>query len=348
MFLRSLLALAAAAVLAPSLPAIAHAAGEASVQVVVETVPPIEGVRFDLDGERFQSGRDGVAKITAPRTKSHRLEVMDRTVRRPRLRASFVRWDDPVFSPIRSLSVAAVSRVRLQVGFDVSYLVQEGFVDEQGRPVDPGAIDGVTFTDRGGRVSVEPDRPIWVSGTRVVRGPDGLQTESLPHAVESVTAGGTNVVNVGQQVFFADRETMWQIQVLFYDLQLKVRDRFFGFPIGSTLSLESPDGHVRRYRLSSTATLTIRSLPRGDYRVTVHGRGLPLEAPIALSRDQSEQLVFLSVYDLGAVGAIVLLFLVGLALIGRRKLRKRNRSAAIVSTDPLELATLLRAGGRQD
>ena len=81
-----------------------------------------------------------------------------------------------------------------------------------------------------------------------------------------------------------------------------VRDALLGFPIGSAVRLEYPERQGRaREALGPGGELTLESLPRGDYRVSVDALGISSSRPVALSRDQEVQLQVISWLDVAVV-----------------------------------------------
>ena len=77
-----------------------------------------------------------------------------------------------------------------------------------------------------------------------------------------------------------------QLRLLLFSARFEVRDALLGFPIGSAVLLEYPDGRVVRQALDADGELTLKSLPRGDYRVRVDALGISSSRPISLSGDQ--------------------------------------------------------------
>lgn len=287
--------------------------------LVIETVPELKGVQFSLDGRRFVSNAKGIARISTSSSGSFLLKLLRKQVGGPGTRATFDRWIDNYFTSDRFVTVTVGAVKRLQVGFDVDYSVTQIFVDQYGAVVDPDRIESVTYSNSlGNWFTVEPKDQTWVRGSRITRVGDELGVVPVPHSVRSVMVYGSNVVNAGQQKLLAAANEEWRVEnLLFYSARFLVKDRLFGFPIGSSIKLEYPDRHVELHPLGPGAAITIHSLPRGDYRVTVQGPGILVGAPVALSRDQEAKLVLLSYYDISAAVLFALVFLVGLVVVGR-------------------------------
>ena len=93
-------------------------------------------------------------------------------------------------------------------------------------------------------------------------------------------------------------------------MTVEVRDALLGFPIGSVVRLEYPNGRVKRYALGRGAELAVGSLPLGNYRVSVEALGISSSRPVALWGDRRVGLEVMSWLDV----AIVVLGLGSIAL----------------------------------
>ena len=295
----------------------------------VQTVPPLRGVRFSVtptgaatsspetavSGRSFVSGDDGIGRIGIDQG-TYRLEVLPWEGSEATIRAAFSRWSDDVFFSSREVEVK--SDVQLQVGFDVSHLVSLRFVDLAGHPLDWGEGTSVTVTSSmGGRERFVDSEPKWLQAGRVVRRFAGLEETKLLYSVDSVTVGGSNVVNSKQQRFYPSESQEWEIRLSLYSARFTARDALFRFPIGSGIRLQYPDGHSEQLPFESRGELTVTSLPRGSYRVKVDALGLSFSRPVTLSRDQDMQLEVISYLDIGVVFFLVVSLALGLFLIGR-------------------------------
>ncbi|MEP6667314.1 MAG: hypothetical protein ABJA81_12775, partial [Nocardioidaceae bacterium] len=73
----------------------------------------------------------------------------------------------------------------------------------------------------------------------------------------------------------------------------------------------------------SSATML---LPRGEYSLAIReGYGIPITTPVALSREQHADVLFVSTLDVALVVGIALILVVSLILIGRPHFLKRRR-----------------------
>jgi hypothetical protein len=179
--------------------------------------------------------------------------------------------------------------------------------------------DGAIFTFTGAKL----EKPVLLQGTRVVPLTGGLVSKNLLYRVQSVTIDGNNLVNRSQQAFEPAKSARVPLKLLFYSARFTARDRLFGFPIGSGIQLEFPNGRVHVYRFDGSGGVVIPALPRGNYRVTVQAAGLGRTSPVAMTRDQVATLKVFSYLDAGVVIAVLASIALGLLLVGRPSLRKR-------------------------
>jgi hypothetical protein len=162
-------------------------------------------------------------------------------------------------------------------------------------------------------------RPAGVSPTGVFK----LVRRPVYHSVQRVIVDGSNVINRGQQRFFPVRERRPQIQLLFFSARFRARDALFGFPVGSAVRLEYPNGRRERFEFGSDSELTLDSLPRGDYEVDVEGAGVSFSRPLSLSRNQDLELEVVTWLDFAAALLLLTAIVLGLLLIGRPRLVRR-------------------------
>ena len=297
-------------------------------QLEIHTVPALPGVVLSLDGRAFRSDENGIARIQVDQGGTYRLEVLPIDPKVPGTRVEFRRWES-VFTPYRDVEIPRVTQ--LEVGFDVSHQVTMQFVDLEGQPVDPKRITSFTARSSSGAVyTLEGPGPHWLPAERVVRDLYGIDERELLYSVESVMAGGSNLVNQGQQRFLVEPNDVWQIELLLYSIRLTARDALFGFPIGRQIRLEYPDGRLERHTLSPGGELSLDSLPRGEYRVKVEGAsGISPVVPVALSRDQSVRLKVISSLDIGLALMLSVATASGLLFAGRPHLLRRLQTVAL-------------------
>jgi phospholipase C len=294
-------------------PAPANAGERAAAPPAIRTVPAVPGMRFEAGATRFEADAAGLAR--PPRgVGGAQLRALDTEIA-PGVRARFDRW-------YRGRRIAAIS---------LHHKVRASFVDPSGAAIDPGLVTSVTLRGSdGGRHVLTGDREVWLQGNRVVPESGGRKSTAIHYAAERVLVAGSNVVNRGQQRFFPAESRTMELRLLLFQVRVTVRDALLGFPIGSAIRLRYPNGEVRREALDRGAELTLTSVPRGDYRVSVDALGLSSSRPVALSRDQELDLQVISWLDV----AVVLLGLTSVALallFIRRPSHVKRRPAGLVT-----------------
>ncbi len=296
----------------------------------LQTVPPIAGVTFQIAGQQFVTGADGSTIVTVPAEGSYDLQVITNTYHDPYQRVEFSRWLSQSFVPTRQIHLPSPEPV-VQVGLNVYELVGENFVSLDGQPVDPQRITSFSIRSiQGDSFTFTNGLPRWIPASRVTRRRDGnLDVVKLLYTVTEVMVDGSNVVNKGQQQYYADPNGTWTISLLFYSLRVQSTDALFGFPAGKSLQLYLPNEQVQTYPLDPTGAAQIRGLARGSYSFRITGvRGLSTLAPVALSKDQTVVTRVISYLDMGVVAGAGLLVALAFLAIGRvMVLRSRARDA---------------------
>lgn len=293
-------------------------------EIVIHTVPSLSGVEFSLDGRKFQSGPDGSARITVNRAGTYPIELLTSEIQAPTFRAVFQRWEPESFNSVRRARVPESSL--LQVGFEVSRLVDLAFVNLEGDQVEDDLISSILIRSSNGAVfSIQDFQENWFSATMIQRRLTGLDSVTISHSVQQVEVIGSNVVNRGQQRFSVEGQQQVQIELLLYTLHFVGKDSLFGFPMGSGVELEYPDGSIRFHPFQSENTLSIKNLPRGSYRARLmDAHGFAFSIPIAVSRDQAIVLPVISYLNIGLFSVVILIILVSPLLMGRRISQKRQ------------------------
>jgi hypothetical protein len=330
--------LVALAVALPVVPQpVAAAPGPA---LVVRTMPPVPNARILLDGRKLRTRPDGTLRMVPGRWGELRRRIEVPTVWHQGARARFSRWIgriDQAVPPTRDLQVVAA--------FDIDYPVQFRFVGQGGEPVPYDRIDQVELRGATGVVvNASGERlrkPLLLWGSRVITLHAGPRQKDIYYRLQSVRMRGANVVNQAQQRYIPSADRSVRVSLLFFDAQVQVRDALFGFPTGRWVRVRYPDGSRERHRLGPGRTVTLRSLPRAPYDLTVEGFGLPISSPVAITRPQTIPLKFVSWLDVGVGLLVALTFVIGLPLLGRRMLRRPSpstdgsRGADIDLTDPV-------------
>jgi hypothetical protein len=291
-----------------------------SVTLVVEpatlhlrTLPPIPGVLFEFRGHRFTTGVDGSAIVQLETPASP--EEVPTFVSAPSatgIRIEFGKWWG--------------NAPDLTAGFDLFYLVSLQFANRLGTAVDPATIDAVTLRSSIGEIINLPRiEPIWVHGMRVVSLAGGLEAKDILYGVDDVEIKGANVVNRAQQRFAPRESRAWNVELLFYQTSIELRDLIFGFPISATIRLEYPNGEVLRVQTDSSGVVELPALPRGTYHVTPERVGVTVTQALAMSRDADAHLTVISYLDVAVGLTIPIGIAVGLLLVGRPHLIGRLR-----------------------
>ena len=313
--------------------------------LTLETVPSLAGIPISVNGQTVTTDAQGIATANIRTPGQTNLEVLQEpdTNIDESTRVSFIRWSDEGFQSSRTLDIEDDKHI--QVGFSVSHPITYNFVDLSGEPVDAAEVSSLHIrTSTGEQITLTSDATPWLTSTRIARRRTGLEATNVLYSIESVMIDGTNVVNRYQQRFLVQANDLWTIEVLLYSASVRAADAFFGFPVGTGVSLEYPDGHLQTLPFGSSRIIHLKSLPRGTYRIKVEGvQSLTGWTPIALSRDQNVEIQVFSVIDVLvvlAVGGVISLtllfygrpFVMKLPLIIYRKLhdgsglRRRSQS----------------------
>jgi len=304
------------------LPSLGSSKATAELEVIpaiieVHTTPALSGIRFSLDYKIFSSDDYGVARIEVKKAGTYHLEVLPLDSKDPNIQMAFSRWGDDIFQPARDIKIPFDKP--LQVGFEVSYPVDQTFIDLSDQPVDLSRITSVTLKGSSGTTyTFEDHQPHWLPAGRVIRLNNGLQETKILYSIISVVIDGSNVVSQAQQRYYVHPNDVWPVKLLLYSARFTAHDALFGFPIGSGIHVEYPDGDVQSFSFNLDKEHESEGLARGIYHVQVTGaKGYAPITPIALSRDQNVELLVFSYVDLGVLLAVGLFLSVGLLLFGR-------------------------------
>jgi hypothetical protein len=278
-----------------------------STAVEIKIVPPLPGINFKLGNRLFSSDENGIARIEVSQIGVYPLELLPLETGNPGVRLEFIRWADSSFSANREVEVPL--DYTLELGLALFYQVSLNFVDREAQLVPPERITEMKLKGSDGALYSFTEFDLhWLQANRVARRVHGLEVTPIQYSVESVMIDGSNVVNSSQQRFYLKPNDLWVIQALLYSAHFSAHDAFLGFPMGSGVRLQYPDGHSEDFAFGPEGELQLPDLARGLYRVTVlgvEGAGLSFPTPIALSRDQTVSIPILSFLDL-TLGSIML------------------------------------------
>jgi len=293
-------------------------------QVVIQVTPSIPDVGFMMDGRKFYSDEEGIAKISISESGVYRLFVLDQEYSHPNQRIELGRWTEEIYQPYQDISVP--TNKTIQVGINVYQIFSMDFVDLNGIKVDPSRVSEFTIRSLQGDVFVLKDgEPRWFPASRTARRLTGLEETKLYYSVINVMVDGSNVVNQSQQRFYTSAGGNLTIELILYSLQVNAIDGLFGWPVGKSLLLEYPDGRIEEYPLNEKGGVDIESLARGTYFLRIAGvKGIDNRIPVALSRNQTVNMKVITYFDIAVFGFLGLLFVLGLLLFGRPWLLKAS------------------------
>ena len=320
--------------------------------VTIQAVPPIEGIRFLLDERRLTTDHNGLVFSRLRRPGSHNLTAPDLQSVEPGVRVHFAHWSDGDFPSVRKLSVTTFTS--LEVGFDVSYSTPLQFVSDDGNPIANEGIDSITvIDDRNTGYSLATDGPQWLPGSRAIESGGGIRSEEISYVVDAVVAGGRDRLVQGQPPFHPSPEQSWSIVLDGFagagtptevaaesppstnQVLLEVRDALFGFPIGSAVNIEGPDGHSERHELGPGARLSLEEDGAGDFRATAVGPGISFTQRFDPSRTERVRLSVITYLDI-AIGLLTVV-LIGagvVALVRRIGSPRQQRGSPIAQARP--------------
>jgi len=292
------------------------------IEVTLQTVPPVAGIEIQIDGARLTTDANGEVSTRIDRPGDVTIEVPAGGPIDQKTRWEFRRWETGSAGLKRTLPVGQDATV--QLGLEMQHLLTLGFLDLGGGVVEASRVDSVELKSTVGDVEVvRPSDLLWVRVNNISRAGSGLIASPVEYAVVKVVMSGTNVVNQGQQriALLVDPRDHWDIELLLFGLTVNARDRLFGFPMGSTVELTYPDGHVEQRPLES-GDATFTGLPRGEYDVRILGPTLGISQPVSVTRPQQVTIRVLSYLDVG-----VAIFALAAALVlpvGARVVRQRR------------------------
>jgi hypothetical protein len=302
----------------------------------VQTVPPLAGVTFKIDGREFVSGSDGIAQIDMYKVGRYTLEADIEKFESEDTRIEFGRWQMESFDTTREVDIPSDEPV--QAGINVYHRIGQTFVDLDGKPVDMKRISKITIRSIHGDVFTYTNGDMrWIPASRVARRPTGLEVTPLQYSVMNVTVDGSNVVNQAQQKFMVKPDEVYRVQLLLYSMHISTHDGLFGSPVGTHVRVDYPNGVVQTYKLDPTGKVEIHSLARGIYRIQVLGvSGMISPTPVALSRNQEVALKVLTNVDMVMAGVAGLIVAAGLLFIGRPELLHSSLRRRQADTQELE------------
>ncbi len=308
--------------------------------VTIQVVPRLEGIRFLLDGRTLTTDHNGLAFTRLRRPGSHNLAAPDLQRIEPGVRVHFAHWADGDFPSVRKLSVTTFTT--LEAGFDVSYSTPVNFASRAGDPIAAEDIDSVTIIDdRDTGYSLASDGPQWLPGSRALASGGEIRSEEISYTLEAVVAGGRDRLAPGQPRFHPSPGQSWNIVLdssptdgraegagvepagardprATNHVVFEVSDALFGFPTGSAVSIESPDGRSQRHELGPSARFSLEEAGAGDFQATALGPGISFAQRFDPSRVERVRLSVITYLDI-AIGLLTLVLVAaGVMALARR------------------------------
>jgi hypothetical protein len=134
-----------------------------TTSLVIETVPPLEGITFRLDGESYSTDEEGVARVDSAVPGRFELQTKDRVLLTGSQRIEFAVWSDGVAEGLRVVDVEGSTR--LQAGFRVDNLVTESFRTSEGDVLKPNSVGPFVIVDDTGESTDIPRKLARIGGT---------------------------------------------------------------------------------------------------------------------------------------------------------------------------------------
>lgn len=284
--------------------------------LVVHALPDVAGLQFMLDGETYVTDELGVARIEVYEWTTdlrQRIEVPDAALGPESNGATASFWGWQGWGGPRDKLVQAY--------FDLNYPTTLLFQDGDKNPIDASQVTSITLRNSVGNTYLftgeQLRSPQVLPGSRVVPSREGRQSEPFTYSVLEVIVGGSNVVNKSQQFFEAGEIREFRVKLLLFSVTITARDALFGGSTGTGVEVKFPDGHMEEYSFAKDQTVTLNSLPRGEYEVGVIGGGFAPPRPLTLSRDQTLELEAVTTLDMAVVLGVIASFGFGLLFAGR-------------------------------
>jgi hypothetical protein len=289
-------------------------------------VPVLPGVHFSVDGHVVVTTANGQASYTAQHDfAAHTLALLDTNVQGTDRRYEFNRWAgqrDPKQAFSRTVTALPLrTNSAITAAFTVQQKVLPRFVEQNGSPLDLTRVSAITVKSDAGQVThLSPGAAAWLDGMRPVYHNSQLSAQPATYTLQSVIVSGTNVVDAGRQAFTTSLNSTPTFITQFHALVITGHDALFKSPAGKQAILTFPDGSRKTVNLDAQHSATVLDLPRGKYSVHVKaGAAIVAADQFVLARDMTANLVVISVWDLLALGATVLLVALVLLAIGRRR-----------------------------
>lgn len=291
------------------------ASAEREIPVMIQTVPPISGVSFSLDGRTFVTDKHGLGLATVSSPGTYELKILTRKKKSDVSTRVFSLWSDHSTSPSHKVEVETFTF--LQAGFDTRVPIGFSFVDEESNAVDALAVESVTLVDELGDVQTVDDDTARINQTRVVATDGGIRQQEITYVVKRATVHGVDAATEDQVPFALSTNPSPEIELQLHDVVVDISDALFGNPLASTLHVDYPEGRSASRRVGTSGTVNLGKLPPGQYRVIAAGSGFSSSASFTPTESPSVSLRLISYADLAAV-ALVLIAAAGALVVANR------------------------------
>jgi len=305
------------------------------ITLTIKTVPVLQNVEFAFDGHWVTTDRYGTATVTEEHNLTlHTLRIGDLGQEDSPLQFRFSRWvgqrvaDEALLPTITSIPMRTNDTI--YAGISVQYPVRTRIVTEQQTAVAPDAISSIAVRDDTGRITdLKPNGPTWLDGLLAVNQNNVLLSQPVAYSLQSVMVHGTNVVDSGRQRFVPSETSSPTFTALFFNLTITAHDAVFGHSLGDTADIRYPDGTTRTVALGSNHSVTVDSLPRGKYQVTVKAkRAVISTTTVNVSRPMTYDARAITWLDLLSILASALLVAAVLLIAGRTRWARTITSRA--------------------
>ncbi len=308
------------------------------IYLTLETVPPLEGIDFQLADQQLSSNQQGLARfeIITPGIYNLAALLEPHTQITSDTRATFARWEDEVFTPERTVEITH-SDIHIQIGFFLSHAIQTHFIDLTGEAIDWSRVSSLTLKSSSAAYrTIDNNEPYWLQSNRILRQRTGIFPTEVLWSVESVMLDGSNVVNRYQQRFYVKPNDDWEIQLLVYQARITSKDALFGVSVGKGVSLTLPDGSIQQHSFDTNGELYVYDMARGQYKMQVDGAsGVAPLTPVALTKDQDVELKVFSGLDIATMMTLGVVLALGLLFYGRPHLMRLKRGPSTANAKAL-------------
>ncbi len=312
--------------------------------IQIQTVPPLPGLSFTLNGVSATTGPSGTAALPIPASGIYRLtdDLNPDSSTDPVFKASFVRWADGVLTANRDLNVTGPAIYTM--GLRVAYQAQVRYVDQTGKPIPSSLVDQARFQVSGDQRDVSlnaqsnaSDADVWwTAGVAQPSGTAGaldtnptLQVVPVTYLPVSVTIHGNEALKPGQKAWAPTMGGTWTISLNVYQLYVEARDAVFGSRTRSPMDLHWADGAVSTVGPGPDGRVLFSDLPAGRYRIGVDGwtASSPMALDLSGSANAVLHVVTLTDVVTATAAALGLLSLAAAALLKIHARRRRGSPA---------------------